>query len=1082
MCYIQFKENAYFFLKEKKQFNFVLLFSNGGKVKQKNQIILWIAVGLVAAIAVLLTQDYLGNRITHFILEITGGFLALCTALFAVNCTFERREGLTSYVILGFLTAGLTDILHALFAMGILLIPEAPIERFMPGTWTLGRTLLGAILLWGLLRTSREHGFRPSTLWLSLLTIILIPFTIVLFAFLPLPELILKDLPLIHRPWEFTALVLYLSCILVILKGGERRNSRPLISFLVLGVIAQLTMAFSLELFKESFNVSHMLKDVSYLAAATAFGTLAWKRSRYSIEVSSIRQLVAGSIMFLLLSCSSVIALGLQRESSLMINEHIDGLLINLNAITENRINEIKAMETNRMKQTSFLLMGQLFALIGFLPVLFIIAVAMTSRHLKHILSLTEMAKRIENGKRDERAQVRTEDETGTLAMVFNDMLDSLETSQKKLQEAHDKLELQVAERTDELSSSRQMLQEVLDTIPVRVFWKGLNSEYLGCNRLFARDAGLNHSEEIIGKTDAHLGWASYAKIYQAENRRVMESGTPELNSEVLQTTAGGNTMWVRISKVPLIDRNNNIIGILGAYDDITERKKAQEEQQKLVELIRRSDEFIGMASPEGRMIFVNDAGIKLVGLDNREKALPRTIFEYFLEKDLTFMREVILPTMIEKGLWKGESRFRQFRTGTAIPIELSAFTIVSPSTGDVLALAMVCRDISELKKYQENLGRMVEERTEELRHALRDAELSRDRIDGILKSVADGLIVADRFNRVILMNHSAEDLLGVRSGELFGKPVDFAIHDKTLQEKLEETLSRKETGYHFDFTLPGTDAAYPRYIRGRTSVIFDREGAQTGTVTIIYDVTHEVEINRMKTEFISTAAHELRTPLTSIRGFSEILLTKILSPGENRKFLTYINEQSIKLGNIINELLDISRIESGRGLTLNKAPFYMGDAIKKTVLYFEGITKSHIFDIALSEGPVELYADSDKLEQVLKNILGNAVKYSPKGGHIKIKDEVVNGHYQVTVQDEGIGMTPEQVNKIFDKFYRADISDSAIEGTGLGMTIVKYIIDAHGGDVQVESKYGKGTTVIFKIPLSSHHQNNKLKQAGNFI
>lgn len=928
-------------------------------MKQKNQIIFWIAIGFVAALSALWAQKFLENRTSHFILEITGGFLALCTTLFAANCTFERREGLTSYVLLGFLSAGLTDILHALFAMGILLVPEASIERFMSATWTLGRTLPGAILLWGLMRTSKERGFRPSTPWLSLLIIMMVPLTIVLFALLPLPELIVKELPLVRRPWEFGALLLYLACMFVILKGRERRNSRPLLPFLALGILAQLTMAFSLTFFDQAFNISHVLKDISYLAAAAAFGTLVLKRSRYSLEVSTIRQLVAGSIMFLLLSCSSVIALGLQRESSLMINEHIDGVLVRLknvteNQDTENQINKIKAMETDKMKQTSYLLMGQLFLLIGFLPVLFIIAVAMTSRHLKHILSLTEMAKRIKNGMLHERAQILTEDETGTLATVFNDMLDSLEMSQNNLQEAHDNLEMQVAERT--------------------------------------------------------------------------------------------------------------------------------KEQQKLVELIRRSDEFIGMASPEGRMIFVNDAGLKLVGLDVLGKVLPETIFEYFFENDLTFMQEVILPAMVRKGLWKGESRFRHFVNGAAIPVELSAFTIVSPETGEVLALAMVCRDISELKKYQDNLGRMVEERTEELRHALHDAELSRDRIDGILRSVADGLIVTDRHNKIILMNRSAEDLLDVRSSELISKPIECAIHDKTFQEKIEETISKKGNGHQFDFTLSGTDSEYPRYIRGHTSAIFDREGDRTGTVTIIYDVTHEVEIDRMKTEFISTAAHELRTPLTSIRGFSEILLTKKIAPEENRTFLTYINEQSIKLGNIINELLDISRIESGRGVTLNKAPFHMGEEINKVVHYFEGITRIHTFDIELSAEPVELYADSDKMEQVLKNILGNAVKYSPKGGHIKIKDKVVNGYYQVTVKDEGIGMTTEQVNRIFDKFYRADISDSAIEGTGLGMTIVRYIIDAHGGEVQIKSRYGKGTAVSFTLPLSVPYQDNKLKQAGPLI
>lgn len=1150
-------------------------------MNQKKQIILWTVVGLFAVLPILFTQDYPGNGIIHFILEITGGFLALCTALFAVNCSFERREGITSYITLGFLTAGLTDILHALFSLGIPMLPEASIESFLSCSWTLGRTLLGIILLWGLVRTSGERGFRPSTLWLSVFTMIIMPLTIILLTLFPLPSFVLRKSSLIHRPWEFLALLLYIACFFVILKGSERRNSRQLIPFLVLGVITQLLMSMSQEAFRNFFNGSHVLKDISYLAAAVSYGTLSWKRSRYSIEVSSIRQLVAGSIMFLFLSCSLVIALGFKWETSLrlsvkadeyrhvtsliekintlsdsshaylltgdkndldnfsglwvetehllyshvimsvnkkhpaglsgdiralktyvlealslpspvtalpeslridkMIKTHTDVLLNRLKTIVKSQSLVIRAMEEKDMKQTSLMLMGQLFVLIGFLPVLFIIAVAMTSRHLKHILSLTEMASRIKDGERYERAHVTAEDETGTLAAVFNDMLDSIEISQKKLQEAHDELELQVAERTDELNSSRQMLQEVLDTIPVRVFWKDLNSVYLGCNRLFALDAGLNNSEEIIGKADDQLQWADHSEIYIADDREVMDSGKPKLSIEELRTMQSGKKTWLLTSKVPLLDQNNRIIGILGTYDNITERKKSEEEIRKLVEIIRRSDDFIGMAQPEGQVIFLNDAGQRLVGLDSTGKILPRTIFEYFFDADLRFVREEILQKMFEKGLWKGESRFRHFKSGKSIPIEMSAFTIVSPQTGEVLAIAMVCRNISEIKKYQENLGRMVEERTEELRYALRDAELSRDRIDGILKSVADGLIVTDRFNKVILMNRSAEDLLGVRSSELINKPIDFAIHDITLREKVVETLSKKGTGNQFDFTLPGSSPEYPRCMRGRTSVIYDREGIQTGTVTIMYDVTHEKEIDRMKTEFISTAAHELRTPLTSIRGFSEILLTKELMPGEHRKFLTYINEQSMKLGNIINELLNISRIESGVGFTLNKVFFHMDEAIRKIVMYFEGITSKHIFDIELLDEPAKLYADRDKMEQVLKNVLGNAVKYSHGGGHIKISDEIRNGQYLVMVKDEGIGMTPEQVNKIFDKFYRADISDSAIEGTGLGMTIVKYIIEAHGGDILVESKYGSGTTVRFKLPLLVPHAN-KVKAERTLI
>lgn len=373
------------------------------------------------------------------------------------------------------------------------------------------------------------------------------------------------------------------------------------------------------------------------------------------------------------------------------------------------------------------------------------------------------------------------------------------------------------------------------------------------------------------------------------------------------------------------------------------------------------------------------------------------------------------------------------------------------------ILLARVQRDIEE---------RARREAEKNLQASLADTEQARDSIDGILRSVADGLIVTDIYNRVVLMNRAAEDLLGVRFSDVIDRPIDFAIKEKTLRDKVKKTLDKKTIGSHFDFELPGDDPKHPKIMRARTSTIHDREGEESGIVTIIHDVTYEREVDRMKTEFISTAAHELRTPLTSIQGFSEILLMREdLKPEEKKKFLTYINKQSVGLAAIINDLLDISRIESGRGFALNKQPCNASETIQEILPYFQDQYKNHQFEVALSEKPVQLHVDKEKMGQVLKNLLSNAVKYSPEGGVIRVVGETVEDHYRISVEDHGMGMTPDQVDKMFDKFYRVDASNTAIEGTGLGMTVVKHIVEAHGGKVWVESELGKGTTVTFTIP-----------------
>ena len=368
----------------------------------------------------------------------------------------------------------------------------------------------------------------------------------------------------------------------------------------------------------------------------------------------------------------------------------------------------------------------------------------------------------------------------------------------------------------------------------------------------------------------------------------------------------------------------------------------------------------------------------------------------------------------------------------------------------------------------------MVKERTEKLSRALQETEEGRDKIDVIIKSVADGLIVCDKQNRVVLLNKAAEDLLNVRLSEVIGRPIDFTIKNKKLREKFKNTFEEKTTEYQFDFELPADDPKILRIMQARTSLIKDKNDKKAGIVLTISDVSKEREIDRMKTEFLSTTAHEFRTPLTSIQGFSEILLNhKDLSKKEINKFLTYINNQAVNLAKIVNDLLDISRIESGKGFSLRKVQCSFFDIIKQSLPYFEKLASKHKFKLSFSDKTVKLFLDKDKMEQVFKNILGNAVKYSPKGGEIRITGKKENKNYKVSVQDFGIGMTSEQKDKIFDKFYRADTSDSAPVGTGLGMTIVKYLVEAHGGKVWVESEVGKGTTVSFTIPLESFIASN---------
>lgn len=226
-------------------------------------------------------------------------------------------------------------------------------------------------------------------------------------------------------------------------------------------------------------------------------------------------------------------------------------------------------------------------------------------------------------------------------------------------------------------------------------------------------------------------------------------------------------------------------------------------------------------------------------------------------------------------------------------------------------------------------------------------------------------------------------------------------------------------------------------------------------------------ELDRMKSEFLSTAAHELRTPLNSILCFSEILLTKKIHKERHNRFLKTINEGAHGLANLIDELLDVSRMESGRGLAIKKVPVELRKVVLRSVDSFESQTDKHDFEVDVPRDLALIDADKDKINQVMENLLGNAVKFSPHGGRIMVAAEQVDGEVKISVADNGMGIPKKDLRHIFDRFYRADNAFTrATAGVGLGLAIAKYIVESHGGKIWAESEVGKGATFCFTLPL----------------
>lgn len=375
-----------------------------------------------------------------------------------------------------------------------------------------------------------------------------------------------------------------------------------------------------------------------------------------------------------------------------------------------------------------------------------------------------------------------------------------------------------------------------------------------------------------------------------------------------------------------------------------------------------------------------------------------------------------------------------------------------------------VGQDISELVEYRSVLELVVRARTEDLTKAVAESQDERDRIEAIIKSVADGVLVTDPNRIVILANETFSALLGIDSNDINGQDVSQVIPQKELVEAIDRTVNGDSVSSTLDLTVVSADGI-TRFLWVRISLVTSQNGKVLGAVVLIQDTSELRAMDRLKSEFLSTAAHELRTPLTSILGFSEVLLTRETTPEKQKRLQRYIHSQALQLAAIVEDLLDLQKLEAGQWIEVNPQPIDLAELLNETVEVMEGLSRGRPIEITV-EGVPAVAADRLRIAQVLRNLLSNAIKYSAEGSPIGVRAWSSNGTVYVSVADRGIGMTPEQQVHLFERFYRADGSNTSISGTGLGLAICKSIIEQHGGEIWVESLSGEGTTVTFSLPI----------------
>ncbi len=340
------------------------------------------------------------------------------------------------------------------------------------------------------------------------------------------------------------------------------------------------------------------------------------------------------------------------------------------------------------------------------------------------------------------------------------------------------------------------------------------------------------------------------------------------------------------------------------------------------------------------------------------------------------------------------------------------------------------------------------------------------ERFRSLIEHAADVVTILNADGTIRYISPLIEPWLGYSSEELIGQPFTILLHPTDQERVTANILSCvQESGGERTFESQWHQKGGGwRSVESVIRNLFD-DNAVAGITLSSRDVTERKEIERLKDELVSTVSHELRTPLTSLRGFTELMLTRDFPVDQQHRFLTIMNDEATRLTDLINDFLDLQRIESGRE-TYFFAHVALLPLLQEAIAPFVNGTEKHTLHLDVPDSLPPVRVDSGRIRQVLTNLLSNAIKFSPDGGTIIVSARNTRESVVVRVTDDGIGIPAEAIPQLFDKFFRVDNTETRkISGTGLGLALVKQIIEAHGGQVRVESASGKGSTFSFSLP-----------------
>ncbi len=595
-----------------------------------------------------------------------------------------------------------------------------------------------------------------------------------------------------------------------------------------------------------------------------------------------------------------------------------------------------------------------------------------------------------------------------------------------------------------QIEEAEERARLAVDAVGVGTFDFNMITGDVITSKLFANIFGF---DEPVSREE-------YVKAFNASDLEIRNKAhadalvTGKLFYEVRITRPDKTIRWVR-AEGKVFYENEKPVRMLGTMLDITDQVLATQEQLKLMTLVANSVDLMSLLRMDGTNSYINEAGMKMLGFKDAEDVIKTPIANLHTPEDFEFVQTEVLPTVMSKGRWAGEMKVRHLQTGEVFSVYNNCIRI-DDADGNPIAVGAVMRDMRPEMASKQAL--------EDSEHLLRS----------ITTAAPTGLWKTDEQGNLTYVNQTWVDWTGFSYEKQLDKGwIDALViedREKTA-DKFAKNLSERRV-YESEFRINHADGTVHWCVAtGRPQ--YRKDGSFAGYIGACVDITEQKQLQQQKDDFIGIASHELKTPVTSIKAYTQVLERMLLKKGDEKEagMISRMDAQLNRLTSLIGDLLDVTKINSGK-LQFNDADFDFNEHIQDLIEDLARTTDKHKLIVKLAPAGT-VFGDKERIGQVVTNLITNAIKYSPHANEIIIFSEIKDDKVNLCVQDFGIGIAKDSLEKVFEQFYRVSGDmQHTFPGLGLGLYISSEIIKRENGRIWVTSEEGKGSTFGFELPL----------------